>query len=115
MCELQVLDNTAAKFANLDPRQYHGSAYGQAAAHRGYLRAPGEWNHQVVHVEGSRITVELNGTRILATDLATIEERMYDVERFKGRNRTGGHIGFAGHGDAVAYRAIEVKRHATGE
>ena len=28
MCELQVLDNTAEKYAELDPRQYHGSVYG---------------------------------------------------------------------------------------
>mgnify|MGYP000370228801 CR=1 FL=1 len=28
MCELQVLDNDAPKYAKLDPRQYHGSAYG---------------------------------------------------------------------------------------
>src|SRR5690606_15146631 len=27
MCELQVLDDNAAKYAKLDPRQFHGSAY----------------------------------------------------------------------------------------
>ena len=27
----EVLDSTAAGYANLDPRQYHGSAYGMAA------------------------------------------------------------------------------------
>ena len=32
MCELQVLDNTAPKYANLDKRQYHGSVYGMVAA-----------------------------------------------------------------------------------
>lgn len=109
MCELQVLDNTAEQYANLDPRQYHGSAYGHAAAHRGYLRAPGSWNHQLVHVEGSRITVELNGTRILETDLAAIDERMYDASRFQGMNRRSGHIGFAGHGHAVAFRGISIR------
>ena len=38
MCELQVLDNTAEKYAGLKEWQYHGSAYGMAPAHRGYLR-----------------------------------------------------------------------------
>ncbi len=65
MCELQVLDDTDEKYANLDPRQYHGSVYGLVAAHRGYLRERGQWNFQQVTVEGSRIRVELNGTRIL--------------------------------------------------
>ncbi len=35
MCELQILDDTAAKYAKLDPRQFNGSAYGMVAAHRG--------------------------------------------------------------------------------
>ncbi|MBT3194262.1 MAG: DUF1080 domain-containing protein, partial [Verrucomicrobia bacterium] len=48
MCELQVLDNTAAKYAKLDTRQFHGSAYGMVAAQRGYLRPVGEWNFQTV-------------------------------------------------------------------
>ena len=31
MCELQVLDDDAPQYAKLDPRQYHGSAYGMVA------------------------------------------------------------------------------------
>jgi len=38
MCEVQILDDTAAKYAKLDPRQYNGSAYGMVPAQRGYLR-----------------------------------------------------------------------------
>ena len=41
MCELQVLDDA---YKGIDPRQYHGSAYGMVAAQRGYLRPVGEWN-----------------------------------------------------------------------
>ncbi len=76
MCELQVLDNDAEQYAKLDPRQYHGSAYGMSAAQRGFLRPAGEWNHQVVHVDGSKIQVELNGTKILDTDLSTVTDLM---------------------------------------
>ncbi|HZW08459.1 MAG TPA: DUF1080 domain-containing protein, partial [Phycisphaerales bacterium] len=54
MCELQVLDSEHPTYASLDPRQYHGSVYGQAAAHRGYLRPAGEWNFQAVRVVGPR-------------------------------------------------------------
>lgn len=110
MCEIQVLDNEDPEYAALDPRQYHGSAYGMAAAHRGYLRAPGEWNFQCVTVKGSTIVVELNGTRILDTDLAKITKAMYDLDKFKGRNRTKGSFGFAGHGQPVKFRGIELKR-----
>ena len=48
MCELQVLDSEHPQYATLDVRQYHGSAYGMAAAHRGYLRPTGQWNFQEV-------------------------------------------------------------------
>ncbi len=109
MCELQVLDNTHPKYANLDARQYHASAYGQAAAHRGYLRQPGVWNEQVVTVKGSTITVELNGTQILNADLAKTTDFMYEAEKFQGRSRTSGHFGFAGHNDPVSYRKIEIR------
>jgi len=109
MCELQVLDNTAAKYAKLNPKQYHGSVYAQIAAHRGYLRPVGEWNFQQVTVQGHRIRVELNGTVILDADVSKNDEFMYKPEKFKGRLRTEGHFGFAGHNDPVQFRNIQIK------
>ncbi len=110
MCELQVLDNTAPGYAKLKPQQYHGSAYGMFAAHRGYLREPGEWNYQEVTVKGSTIHVELNGVTILNADLSKVENPMAPINKFKGRTRTKGHFGFAGHGAAVQFRNVSIKR-----
>jgi hypothetical protein len=93
MCELQVLDSTHPHWAGLDPRQHHGSVYGQVPAHRGYLRETGQWNFQEVRVQGSTIRVELNGTIILDADLARVT-----------------HFGFAGHNDPVRFRNIRIKR-----
>ena len=76
MCELQVLDNSAEKYAKLDARQYHGSAYGMVAAKRGHQKPVGEWNEQEVTVQGSKIKVVLNGTTILDTDLREVREYM---------------------------------------
>jgi hypothetical protein len=109
MCELQVLDDSAKKYAKLHPSQYHGSAYGMAPAARGYQRPVGEWNFQEVTVNGSRIKVELNGTLILNADLANVEKPMYDLGKFKGRLRKSGYFGFAGHGDAVSFRNISIR------
>lgn len=108
MCELQVLDNEHPKYASLDPRQYHGSAYGMVAAKRGYLREVGQWNFQRVSVEGSKIKVELNGVVILDTDISKVTEFMGGSDH-PGKDRTKGHFGFAGHGDPVIYRHIELK------
>ena len=109
MCELQVLDNDAAQYAKLDPRQYHASAYGMAAAHRGFHRPSGEWNFQEVTVKGSTIKVELNGSVILDTDLAKITEYMANSPH-PGKDRATGHFGFAGHGDAVEFRNVRIKQ-----
>jgi hypothetical protein len=108
MCELQVLDDTAAKHASLDPRQFHGSAYGLVAAHRGYLRDVGEWNFQEVTVDGSTITVELNGNVILHDDLSSVTSFLNDRPH-PGKDRPIGTFGFAGHGSPVIFRDISIK------
>jgi hypothetical protein len=108
MCELQILDNDAPKYAKLDDRQYHGSAYGMIAAKRGYLRPQGEWNFQRVSVVGSTIRVELNGTEILNGDLSKVTEYMANSPH-PGKDRTQGYFGFAGHSDPVRFRAVQIK------
>lgn len=109
MTELQVLDDDHPKYAKLDPRQYHGSAYGMVPAHRGYLRAPGEWNYQETTVRGSKIRVELNGVTILDADLSTVTE-FKDDSTHPGKDRRSGHFGFAGHNDPVEFRKIQLRR-----
>ena len=108
MCELQVLDTEHPKYAGIDPRQAHGSAYGMVAAKRGFLRNTGDWNFQEVTVEGSKVQVELNGYRILDADLAEVTEFMNDRPH-PGKDRREGHFGFAGHNDPVAFRNIQVR------
>ena len=108
MCELQVLDNSAEAYVNLKPYQFHGSAYGMVAAHRGFQRPVGEWNFQEVRVHGSKIVVELNGFRILDCDLAEVEKPPSGKEH-PGRTRNSGSFGFAGHGDPVEFRRISVR------
>lgn len=109
MTELQVLDSEHPKYARLDKRQYHGSAYGMAAAHRGFLRETGQWNYQEVTVNGSTIMVELNGNVILDTDLSKIKEYMGNRPH-PGKERTTGFFGFAGHNDPVLFRNVSIKR-----
>lgn len=109
MCELQVLDTEHPKYAKLDPRQVHGSAYGMAGATRGYLRPTGEWNYQVVTVKGSTIKVELNGSVILDTDLSKVTDFMANSPH-PGKDRTEGYFGFAGHNDPVQFRNVSIKK-----
>ena len=84
------------------------STAGMVAAARGYQRPVGEWNFEEVTVRGSNIIVELNGTRILDADLSTVKEFMANSPH-PGKDRTSGHFGFAGHGDPVQFRHVQIK------
>lgn len=111
MCELQVLDDGAPKFAKLDQRQYHGSAYGMVAAERGHQKPMGEWNLEEVTVKGSTIKVVLNGATILDCDLSKVDmANVMAKHPHPGVNRTSGYFGFAGHNDPVQFRNIFIKK-----
>lgn len=108
--EIQVLDNTHAKYATLAPYQYHGSVYGVIPAKRGYLRPVGEWNEQEIRCRGSQVTVILNGETIVDGDvLAASRPHTLDGKDHPGLKRTTGHVGFLGHGEPVAFRNIRIK------
>lgn len=108
--ELQILDNTADIYKNLEDYQFHGSLYGIAAAEKGHLKPVGEWNYQEVRVEGDKIQVKLNDHLILDADISEAREKgTRDGKEHPGLNRKSGHIGFLGHGDVVYFRNIRVK------
>ncbi|MBE3070380.1 MAG: DUF1080 domain-containing protein [Planctomycetes bacterium] len=106
--EIQILDDTAAKHADLKPWQYHGSVYGIAAAQRGYTRPVGQWNFEEVTAKGSHITVKVNGTTIIDADVEKVEKPADSGEHPGIHNKTG-LVGFMGHGDRVEFRNIRIK------
>ncbi|MFZ2287951.1 MAG: family 16 glycoside hydrolase [Bacteroidales bacterium] len=108
--ELQILDNTASIFADLEPYQYHGSVYGVIPARRGFLRPVGEWNYQEVTAQGTGIKVVLNGTVIVDGDIAEASANgTLDGKDHPGLKNSRGHIGFLGHGSLVRFRNIRIK------
>ncbi|MHC1732462.1 MAG: DUF1080 domain-containing protein [Bacteroidales bacterium] len=108
--ELQILDNTASIYANLEPYQYHGSVYGVIPARRGFLRPVGEWNYQEVTLQGTKVKVVLNGTVIVDGDYAgAFTDGTIDGKEHPGLKNSRGHIGFLGHGSVVKFRNIRLK------
>ena len=110
--EIQVLDNEADVYRDLQPYQYHGSVYGVIPAQRGYLKPLGEWNVQEIIADGNHIKVTLNGTVILDGDLAVASKNF--TETMDKRNHPelkvkSGRLGFLGHGSWVAFRHLRVK------
>jgi HEAT repeat protein len=111
--EIQILDNTADKWAGLKDYQYHGSIYGVVPAKRGYLKPAGEWNSEEVIARGKAIKVILNGETIVDADDADITEAIekgtMDGKEHPGLRNESGHICFCGHGDVLYFRNIRIK------
>ncbi|MEI6050014.1 MAG: family 16 glycoside hydrolase [Bacteroidota bacterium] len=108
--ELQILDNTAPVYANLQPYQYHGSVYGVIPARREFLKPVGEWNYEEVKIVGTKISITLNGTVIVDGDIAGPRDNgTMDHNDHPGLKNKTGHIGFLGHGSLVKFRNIRIK------
>lgn len=108
--ELQILDNTASIYENLEAYQYHGSVYGVIPAKRGHLKPIGQWNTEEVIVKGSTIKIILNGVTIVDGDIHEASKNgTLDHKQHPGLQREKGHIGFLGHGSVVWFRNIRIK------
>jgi hypothetical protein len=108
--ELQILDNSADQYRELEAYQYHGSIYGVVPARRGFQRPVGEWNHQEVIARGRRITVVLNGETIVDADIEKAgASNTVDGREHPGLTRARGHIAFLGHGSRVEFRNLWIK------
>jgi hypothetical protein len=106
--EVQVLDDDAPEYANLEPGQYCGSIYKVAAAKRGSLKKAGEWNKEEIRAVGRHITITINGKKIVDTDLNSVSDPA-TLAQHPGILRQSGHIGFLGHGSDVRFRNIRIK------
>jgi len=104
--EIQILDNTHPKWAKLKDYQYHGGLYTLVAPKKGHLKPVGEWNKEVVTVDGAKVKVELNGTVIMEANLDEINK---SKPKHEGAKRRKGHIAFCGHGDIVSFKNIKIK------
>jgi len=108
--ELQILDDTAEKYKDIKPWQFHGSVYGIVPAKQGFLKPVGEWNSEEVIADGNHIKVVLNGETIVDADIKEATKNgMPDGKEHPGLFNKSGRIGFIGHGDVLYFRNIRVK------
>ena len=108
--EIQVLDNEAPIYSQLEKYQYHGSVYGVIPAKRGFLKPVGEWNSEEIRIEGDDIRVTLNGEVILEGNIAEASKNgTIDHKDHPGLKNEKGHIGFLGHGSLVKFKNIRIK------
>ena len=104
--EIQVLDDYADQWSDLEPDQYTGSIYGiQAPADR-VSKTAGQWQKMVIIARGTRIQVGLNGTKIIDTDLTYYSHR---ADTHPGLARQRGYIGLQNHGSRIEFRNIMIR------
>lgn len=108
--EIQVLENTAKKYAKLKPYQYHGSIYGVVAAKRGALKPVGEWNTEEITANGSHVVVKLNNQVIVDADIVEASKKgTIDGRKHSGLHNKEGYLGILGHGGGVEFRRLRIK------
>ena len=106
--ELQIIDNTAARYKDIKPWQKHGSLYHVFPAKTGFLKPLGGWNEQEVTVRKRHVKVVLNGHTILDADLDSVSDPEV-LEKHPGLKRKSGHLGFLGHNEPIEFRRIRIK------
>jgi len=106
--EIQILDDSCDKYADLAPHWCHGSIYGVRAAEAGHLRPVGQWNEEEILCEGRRIRVTLNGATILDVDLDALAPPA-DGLSHPGLERSRGAINLLGMCDEVRFRSLRIR------
>lgn len=104
--EIQILDDTAPAYANLQPDQYCGSIYRLVAASPRASRKPGEWQNLRIICSQNRVKVRLNGALVIDADLNTLSTK---IATNPGISRRTGCIGLQQYGDAVDFRNIKYR------
>jgi hypothetical protein len=112
--EYQILDNEKAKDSQI-VNHLAGSLYDLGPATPRHLpKAVGDWNHGRIVLRGWKIEHWLNGTKIIAADLASPEGKaLIAASKFKSWPKFAtlarGHIALQDHGDVVSYRSIKLR------
>ena len=102
--EIQLLDD--ANWKGLRPAQYTGSIYDVVPPSKHVSKPFGEWNHMRIVAKGRKITIELNGTKIVN---ANLDDHKEHSKRHPGLLRDKGHLGLQSHDGRVEFRKLYVK------
>jgi Domain of Unknown Function (DUF1080) len=108
--EIQILDDTwyleKKNYANLRRTQLTGAIYDVVPPAKEVTKPVGEWNRMDITAKGRRITVELNGTKIVDANLDDYKNR---ADKHPGLLREKGHLGLQSHDGRVEFRNLFVK------
>lgn len=99
--EVQILDDAAERYRNLQPYQYSASVYGIAAAKERVARPAGEWNSLQITCRGTHYRVIHNGITVVDAAAEAFPEL---AER-----ELRGYLGLQNHGTRVWFRRLRIR------
>ena len=86
--------------------QHTGSIYDVVPAAKQANRAIGEWNRMRIVARGRKVTIELNGEKLVDADL---DEHKAKFDKHPGLTRKSGHLGLQSYNVRVDFRSLLVK------
>lgn len=98
--EIQVLDDSAEKYAKLKPYQYCGSLYDICGSSEHVGRKPGEWNTLEINCEGQNVTTVHNGVKIV--EVTPDSHPLINLRMLKG------YLGLQNHSTVVRFRNLRI-------
>lgn len=109
--EIQLIDDRAEKYADIQPQQATGSLYFAAAPQvRDAAQPAGTWNHCAIRCVGQRLEVTINDKLVNEIDLSQINTRVDGVSRPISSVRSPmGTIALQSHSTRVDFRGVVLR------
>lgn len=105
--EVQLLDDSAAKYSDLRPDQYTGSLYYLAAPQTRAMAPADEWNCCEIRCEGDRIAVTINGVLVNDVNLKPTTAASKPAVSLSERPPLG-HVSLQSHSTRTEFRKLEI-------
>lgn len=104
--EIQILDDAADEYGDIEPAHFTGSIYNLAAAQPRVTRPAGQWQTLVVRCVGRSCRVTLNGTVVVDANLADYPDK---EKSYPGLLRKSGRLGLQNHQTEATFRNLKVR------
>jgi hypothetical protein len=104
--EIQILDDSAPQWRDLQPDRYTGGLYDVQAPSERVGGKAGQWQRTVIGCRGSRVKVAVNRKTVVDTDLSFYP---YKFASHPGLTRRSGYIGLRSHGTKIEFRNIRLR------
>jgi hypothetical protein len=106
--EIQILDDNAPDYRNLQAAQYTGGIYYQVPPNAKPAKPPGQWNRYIIRCEGPRIRIRLNDVEIQNVNVEQQTKGEGGHLPLSERPRRG-FIGLQSHTGPADFRNIEIR------